>query len=268
MKLSVSNIAWDTEEEQEIFELLQANGVSGVEMAPTKIWPAWEGASPNEASRIRLDYKSKGFEIPALQAILFNKPELQVFGNTEIQSELISHIDNVASLAKGFGAKALVFGSPRNRDIGDLSVEQAFSQGVDFFQRAGEVCEKQGVKLCLEPNPSVYNCNFMTHWREVVKVVENVSHPGIGIHLDTACISLEGDDVVTAINECAGQIAHFHVSEPNLSDFSKPELDHATIGKALRGTGYEGWVSIEMRKSGNPQKSVKEAVLRVLEWYG
>ena len=136
-----------------------------------------------------------------------------------------------------------------------------------FFQRAGEVCAKWNVKLCLEPNPSVYHCHFMTHWYEVFEMVKQVSHPGISVHLDTACIYLEGDDVVSAIHECAGKITHFHVTEPNLGDFSKPELDHAVIGQALKDSGYDGWLSIEMRRSDNPQKSIKEAVLRVLDWY-
>ena len=37
MKLSVSNIAWNIEEEQEIFDILLSNGVTGIEVAPTKI---------------------------------------------------------------------------------------------------------------------------------------------------------------------------------------------------------------------------------------
>lgn len=268
MKLSVSNIAWDTEEEQEVFEFLQTSGVSGIEMAPTKIWPGWQNASADKAAQIRQEYQSRGLKIPALQAILFDKPDLHVFGSDESQENMLIHLDKVATLAQAFGAKVLVFGSPKNRDRGTLSAEQAFLQGVDFFRRAGDVCAKSNVQLCLEPNPSVYNCNFMTHWYEVLEMVNEVSHPSVCVHLDTACIALESDDVVEAIHQCADKITHFHVTEPNLGDFSEPEIDHAIIGKALRSIDYNGWLSIEMRKSGNPQKSVKEAVLRVLEWYG
>jgi len=267
MKLSVSNIAWNIEEELEIFEWLHANGVSGIEMAPTKIWPAWQGASLDKAIKIKKEYERKGFQIPALQAILFDKPDLQVFGSIESQSEMIQHFDKVASLAKGFGAEVLVFGSPRNRDLGQLSTEQAFIEGSNFFRRAGEVCDKWGVKLCLEPNPAIYNCNFMTHWYEILEMVNTVSHTAVCVHLDAACISLEGDDVVEAIEKCAKKITHFHVTEPSLGDFSAPSLDHATIGKALKDINYDGWLSIEMRRSDTPLKSVQDAVLQVLDWY-
>ena len=267
MKLSVSNIAWDIEEEQEIFELLHANGVSGIEIAPTKIWPAWHGANPENAAQIRNNYAEKSFKIPALQAILFDKPELQIFGSTDSREKLLEHLANVAALSEAFNSHALVFGSPKNRDPGTLSADQAFSQGVEFFQRAAEVCAKHKTQLCLEANPKVYNCRFMTHWHETFEMVKVVSSPGLGIHLDTACISLEGDDVVSAIKQCAGKIAHFHISEPNLSDFSAPKIDHAAIGQALKDINYNGWLSIEMRRSYNPLKSVEEAVQRVSDWY-
>jgi D-psicose/D-tagatose/L-ribulose 3-epimerase len=267
MKLSVSNIAWDIQNQPEIFELLQANNVSGVEIAPTKFWPAWQNSSPEQAALIRQEYSQKGFEIPALQAILFDKPALKVFGDKQTQSELLSHIDKVAALAKAFGAKVLVFGSPKNRDPGTLSNEQATSHAVEFFHRAGEICMGYQVQLCLEPNPGVYQCNFMTHWQEILEMVERVSHPGIGVHLDTACISLEGDDVVEAIHKCAGKICHFHVTEANLGDFSDPQLNHEIFGQALKETGYDGWLSIEMRQSDNPEKSIQEAVQYVLDCY-
>ena len=268
MKLSVSNIAWNIEEEQEIFDILLSNGVTGIEVAPTKIWPEWKGADRKQALITKQNYQNQGFVIPALQAILFAKPEMKVFGESHSQIELLAHLERVASLASVLGAEIMVFGSPKNRDSGDLSLEQAFVSGADFFQRAGAVCAKSNVKLCLEPNPSVYSCNFMTRWYEVFEMVKEVSHPGISLHLDTACIHLEGDDVVDAIYSCADHIKHFHITEPNLGDFSKPELNHAAIGKALKDIAYDGWLSIEMRRSDNPQKSIKEAVSRVTEWYG
>jgi sugar phosphate isomerase/epimerase len=73
---------------------------------------------------------------------------------------------------------------------------------------------------------------------------------------------------VRAIHECAGQIAHFHITDAELADLTNPRLDHKAIGRALRDTGYDGWHSIEMRRSTDPLTSIEESVLRVLEWYG
>lgn len=268
MKLSVSNIAWDTAEDEAVLDLLARRGVAGIEVAPTKLWPGWSGATQGAAREARDDFRARGFAVPALQAILFDRPALSVFGTPQVQKQLLEHLDLVAGLATGLGARVLVFGSPKNRDPGERSPEQAFDDGLRFFRAAAEVCHKHDVVLCIEPNPAVYQCNFLTRWRDVKRMVETLDHPGIGLHLDTACIHLEGDSVVEAIHSCAGRIAHFHVTEPELGDLRNPVIDHPAIAQALGESGYAGWLSIEMRRSHEPLVSIDASVARVQEWYG
>jgi sugar phosphate isomerase/epimerase len=267
MKLSVSNIAWDAADEPEVTAILRRHGVAGIEVAPTKLWPDWVGATPAAAREACETFAAQGFLVPALQAILFGRPDLHVFGDAAAKRELVLHVDRVAALAAGLGAGVLVFGSPKNRDPGERTPEAAQAEAREVFRQMGAACARSGVRLCIEPNPKVYACNFMTSWRDVLAMVEAVDHEGVAVHLDTACIALEGDDVVEAIDACAGRIAHFHVTEPELRDFASPTLAHAEIGKVLRRNRYDGWLSIEMRRSKDPLRSVDEAVTRVLEWY-
>ena len=39
MKLAISNIAWRREEESEVLRQMQTHGVTGLEIAPTAVWP-------------------------------------------------------------------------------------------------------------------------------------------------------------------------------------------------------------------------------------
>ncbi len=268
MKLSVSNIAWDEAENDAVLDLLARRRVAGIEVAPTKFWPDWCGASRKAAEAEARAFKSKGFEVPALQAILFGKPELNVFGDSVVRAALLDHIEFVAEIAAGFGAGVLVFGSPKNRDPGDTPEGEAFMRGAEFFRAAGERCAPYEVCLCLEPNPARYACRFMTSWRDVKEMATHVDHANVGIHLDAACIELEGDSAVEAVRACAGRIAHFHATEPDLGDFTAPQMPHADIGAALRTAEYENWVSIEMRRSNDPLKSIEMAVADVWRFYG
>lgn len=267
MKLAVSNIAWDASEDAAVLELCARLGVTGVEVAPTRLWPDFRGATPEAAAEQRAWFRERGFEVPALQSLLFGRPELRLFGEPEVQAQLLAHLTNVAELGRGLGARALVFGSPKNRDRGNLSPEQAKDAAAELLSRVGAACAERGVALCLEPNPGVYACNFLTHWYEVAELVERVASPGLAVHLDAACIALEGDDPCEAVRRSAGRIAHFHVTEPNLQDFTAPSLDHAAIGRSLREAGYAGWLSIEMRRSQDPLRSVERAVSFVLQHY-
>jgi D-psicose/D-tagatose/L-ribulose 3-epimerase len=267
VKLAISNIAWNVDEQSRMVDILRGKQVSGIEIAPTMVWPEWRGASVESAAEVHRLMQAEGFTVPALQAILFGRPDLKVFGSEEERRRLLKHLSTVAELARVLGARVLVFGSPRNRDPGDLTNQQAFHAAVSFFRSAGEVVSRSDVRICIEPNPEAYNCRFVTNWRQAEALVRAVNHPGFRLHLDSGCIYMAGDDPVEAIFTCADIMAHFHISEPELSDFRTPVIAHARIGTAIAASGYNGWLSIEMRRSSNPLESVTMAVERVREWY-
>ena len=268
MKLAVSNIAWDLEEQHAVLALLRDGGVCGIEVAPTKLWPDWVGRRATVrvgmASRVRVrTLRIAGHAgDPLWQA---GAPDLclQLGPPRHSQTSL-----RVAGLAGALGAKVLVFGSPRNRERGDLSPAEAFAVAVDFFGEAGRICAALDVWLCIEPLPEAYGCNFVTRWREAADLVLAVNTPGFGLHLDSGCIHLAGDDPAEAVLACAGMTRHFHVSEPHLSDLSKPVIDHRRVGEALQKAGYGGWISIEMRRTENPLECVATAVRHVSSCYG
>ncbi|NWG45406.1 MAG: sugar phosphate isomerase/epimerase [Alphaproteobacteria bacterium] len=268
MKLAVSNIAWDAPEAEHMLAGLARAGVRGIEVAPTKLWPDWTGASPSAARKAALRFSEAGFSVPALQAILFGRPDLLVFGTAEQQAALVEHIERVAALAEGLGARVLVFGSPRNRDPGVLSADEAMDRAADLFRRMAERCEPHGVCLCLEPNPGRYDCRFLTRWQDVVRMVERVDHPGLQAHFDVACVALEGDDPAAELARGGPMPAHLHVTEPDLGPFGAPSLDHARIGAAVRARTYPNWISIEMRRADDPLSRVLEAVELVKRCYG
>ena len=123
-------------------------------------------------------FASEHFEVPAMQAILFGKPELKIFAPDPVQEATLDHIGRVAELATALGARALVFGSPPNRDRGELSPDQAFLIAIDFFREAGRRCAGHDVCLCIEPLPEAYGSNFVTRWRDAVDLVRAVDTPG------------------------------------------------------------------------------------------
>ncbi len=270
MKLAVSNIAWNPEEQDAIIPILRDRGVGGIEVAPTKLWPDWAGADAASAESARRDFEALGFAVPSMQAILFGKPDLSIFAaaSDPIRAETLDHLALVARLAGALGARALVFGSPRNRDRGDRSPDVAFEIAAEFFREAGRICARHDTWLCLEPLPDAYGSNFATSWKEAARLVQAVDTPGFGLHLDTACIHMGGDDPAEAVLTCDGMIRHFHVSEPQLADLSNPTIDHKRVGEALKSIGYGNWISLEMRRPDDPAARVAEAVDRVLDCYG
>jgi D-psicose/D-tagatose/L-ribulose 3-epimerase len=266
MRLAVSNIAWDDADQAKLLPVLRAARVSGIEVAPTKLWPDWVGATPAAAAGARDAFADQGFAVPALQSILFGRPDLHLFGEP---SGLVAHIGQVAALAGALGASLMVFGSPRNRLRGELAPAEAMRRAALVFRDIGAVCAAAGTTLGIEANPAEYGGDFLLTWREAAELVALVDHPCIRLHLDTACTLMAGDDPVEAARACAGLIGHFHVSAPRLGPVGEDNgIDHLGIAAALRAGGYDGWISVEMRRTDTPVDSVRQAVEYARRFYG
>lgn len=246
LQLAVSNIAWDTTSEPDVFKALRQAKVTGIEVAPTKIWPDWVGASAKSARELRHSIESESFSIPALQAILFGKPDLQLFGARDVVERLKSHIGQVCEIASELGAHKLVFGSPKNRDPGDLSEADAWRYAIDTMRSIGDICAEHSVILCVEANPAAYGCKFVTNFRDAARFVSEIASPSVGLHFDTGCMIMAGDDATQISADLSG-ISYVHISQPNLETFASPHPSHQALSGELARTPYDSWISIEMR---------------------
>lgn len=247
MKLSFSNIGWDIHDDPAVLDALRASGVHGIEVAPTKVWPNWEGANAENARAYRVFLEQRGFRVPALQAILFGRPELKLFDDTAAGREaLVAHMETVADVAQALGASVLVFGAPKARLRGSLSPAEAMERACEVFRRLGAVCAARDTRLCIEPNPSEYGCDFVTNAREALTLVEEVNHPGFALHLDAAALYMADDPFETLLPRALPSLCHYHISEPYLSGFVEPKVPHAAWLQQLSASNYEGWFSVEV----------------------
>jgi sugar phosphate isomerase/epimerase len=268
MKLAVSNIAWPAELDAEVFVFLAANGVTGLEVAPTRVWPQWQGISPASVREFRHVVEAGGLRISSLQSILFQKAELSLFGTDQDRRAMEDHLRLCADLAADLGAECMVFGAPRNRDRGLTPEAFAFGIAQRFFGQVGAYCAERGVCVGFEANPAEYKCNFATDSGAAARLVRAVGSSGFRLHLDTACLHLAGEDATQAICENTSILRHFHVSEPFLGDFSAPVAAHVGAAAALRNVNYDHWVALEMRTADPPLPSLEQAIRFVRGIYG
>lgn len=246
MRLAFSNIGLADPCDPGALAALRAAGIEGIEVAPTKLWPGWDGATPDAARSHREWLATRGFEVPALQAVLFGRPELKLFGDAPSQRALVAHLVLVADVAAAFGAKVVVLGAPKNRDRGALSPNAALEIAVPLLREIGDAYSERGTCLCIEPNPPQYQCNFVTTAAEGSALVDTVASGGFGLHLDAAGMVLAGDDPIAELRRAAPNLRHFHLSEPNLGGYAPPSVDHAGMLRLLAAAGYRGWASFEV----------------------
>jgi sugar phosphate isomerase/epimerase len=241
-------------------------GVQGVEVAPGKVAP-WEQLTAADMANFRNRVEEHGLEITSFQAFLFGRPELQLLGDQKIFDAFCDHMNNVCKLASVAGAKILVFGAPKNRLLLDHSRESAHALAQDRLSELAKIAENYGVAVGLEAVPSAYGAEFIQSFHQSLALVREVNRAGLVFHLDAGCTWMQNDDVGLAIQESDSEIAHFHISQPNLSDFSDPAPYHSLAAAALKQVGYDQWLCIEMLETDNPAHAITTSVNFVRELY-
>jgi D-psicose/D-tagatose/L-ribulose 3-epimerase len=270
MRLAISNIAWPAGADAVVAPLLQKYRVEGVELALTKIWPEPLDAPAAEVHAYRDGWEKQGIRIAALQALLFGKPHLTLFGSESARRQTLAYLSGMIERAGQLGARALVFGSPKNRQLQRLSPAEALALAVPFFRALGRVARQHCVYFCIEPNPPAYGCDFVTTVAEGIELVDAVDDEGFGLHLDTAGMSLVGDPPAASIEAAGERCRHFHVSQPFLAEVCDGAIAHDEFAQTLHARGYPAWVSIEMgeaKDSGAWSAAVERALAFVRKTY-
>jgi D-psicose/D-tagatose/L-ribulose 3-epimerase len=258
MKLAVSNLGWKVHNDPAVLEVLRSEGVSGIEIAPSKIWPNFVGANYDSALEYRKFLFDEGLEVPAMQAIIYGRPDLQVF-NKNSHGNFIEHFYQLTDVANGLGAKVMIFGAPKNRLRGQLSIPDAMDMAGNLFSKLGDICQAQGCCIGIEHNPIEYGCDFLINAADSRYFVDLLSHPGVQLHLDSGGLYLSGGDAAATIKSTA-PFCHFHISEPLLAPIFDGVVDHSIMLKALKDIKYDDWLSIEMNNVDNIQPSVTKVV--------
>ena len=261
MKLAISNIAWQADEEPGIARALRDADVRYVEVAPTKISTAPLDLTPADVRRYREFWSEHGISIVAMQALLFGRPDLHVFGTAENRRETTEYLGRMIEIGALLGAETLVFGSPKNRLTGSLAESEVRAIESEFFGRLGELAAAAGIRFCVEPNPADYGCDYVQTLGDVQRLLRDVPSPGLGLHVDTGQMTLSGEPA-GLLERLELEIQHFHVSEPHLVAAGTGGTRHEEFAAALRRGNYGRWISIEMR-AGGPRNL--ESVLRAVQ---
>ena len=90
MKISISNLAWDVSEDKQVLSLLKEFKVDSIDIAPGKYFPTPSKAKTTDILAVRQWWNDKGIDILGMQSLLFGTQGLNVFGNKNIQDQLLS----------------------------------------------------------------------------------------------------------------------------------------------------------------------------------
>ena len=262
MKCAVSNIAWAPAQDEEMYAFLQKNGFSGLEIAPTRLFPEAPYDHLQEAALFARRLKERfGLTIPSMQSIWYGRTE-RLFGTAAEYESLLAYTKKAVDFAAAIGCPSLVFGCPKNRVLPEGSSDET---ALRFFGEAGAYAAPEGVALALEANPPLYGTNYLNHTADVFAAAAKCASAGVSVNLDMGAI-LAQQEALSLTKEEVGLISHVHISEPGLLPVEARPL-HTALAQQLCRCGYQNFISLEMG-SAAPLARVQQAALYVKEIFG
>lgn len=259
MKLSVSNIAWPSFHDDEMYSYLSQIGFDGLEIAPTRIFPEEPYLHILEArdwsKHIMSEY---GLIVSSMQSIWYGRTE-NIFSSDRDRQILTDYTIKAIEFAEAIHCSNLVFGCPRNRDTD--SVEAVMPIAIDFFYQIGQYAKEHNVVIALEANPPIYNTRFINNTQQAFDFVKMVGSAGLKVNLDFGTL-LYNDERMSDLLNMRNFINHVHISEPFLKPIEKRNSHKELLG-ILKQIEYNGFVSIEMGNSTNLQ-NIKKTIEYVL----
>lgn len=246
MKIAVSNIALPAYEHVAELNALPRMGISAIEVAPSRIWrDTWKGLKPFDVTNYRRQIEDAGLRVVGLHSLLFDQPDLKLFGDNASSSRLEQFFVHLSGICRDLGGKTLIWGGGRHR--GAVAEADAESIAADFMANVARKIEDHGTVFCFEPlGPT--DSDFINSVLTSVDIVETVNHSALAVQIDAKALA-ENDEIAPHIFDRArSHLVHVHANEAKLAVVgSGNTVDHHQIGRELRRTGYDGYVSIEQR---------------------
>ena len=262
MKISVSNIAWGNKSLIYFLEYIRKLGCSGVEIAPSVIWPEPIKSSKEERMNFLDSVKKTDLELVGFHSLLYNRPDLQLFLNKDSRNATKDYICDLASMCSELGGKQLIFGSPKNRLLHGKKYDECVKQATEDFFEVAEFSKKKNVFFCIEPLGRD-ETEFIQSLKEGGDMVKKINHPYFKLHLDSKAIFSTKENPHEITKNYKQFLQHVHVGDKNLLEPGTVNTDHYKIGAALRNINYSKYISIEMREN---DKDVESSLTRSISY--
>jgi sugar phosphate isomerase/epimerase len=208
--ISITNLSWKEKDEAEIFKHLNYSNIEYIEVSLTKQFIKWENITHNKLKNYKNYLLDNNLKISALQSIFYGIPYNVFRQNLEFTNHFLKILEYSSELECDY----VVFGSPRNRFIGELDKEKS---DVIFSETIRKISNYfPNIKIGIEANPKYYNCDYLYNFIETDKMIRLIESKNVVYHLDTGCATLACDSYRDIYDLKKNEISYIHISTKDL----------------------------------------------------
>ena len=265
MRYAICNETFEGWDHARVCRFVAEVGYQGLELAPFTLAPRITDVSAERRRTLRRQAEDCGVQLIGLHWLLAKTEGLQVTAPDEaVRRRTADYLVELARGCRDLGGDLMVFGSPKQRPVPPGATKaQAMDWAADTFRRALPGVADCGVRLCLEPlSPS--DTDFLNTCAEAVELLDRVGHPSFVLHLDVKAMATDEAPAPELIRRHAARAGHFHANDKNLRGPGFGDTDFVPIFRALRASGYPGWVSVEVFDYSPDPETIARASLRYM----
>ncbi len=247
MRYAICNETFEGWDHARVCRFVAGLGYTGLEIAPFTLAPRVTDVSADERRLLRRQAEDAGLTILGLHWLLAKTAGLHLTSaDAGVRGRTADYLVELARCCRDVGGDILVFGSPAQRNVpAGATREQATDWALDTFRRAAGGIADCGVTLCLEPLTPA-ETDFLNTCAEAVELLHRLDHPAFALHQDVKAMSADVAPAPALIRRYAKETRHFHANDPNKRGPGFGDTDFVPIFQALKNTGYQGWVSVEV----------------------
>jgi sugar phosphate isomerase/epimerase len=262
MRYAICNETFEGWDHARVCRFVAGLGYDGLELAPFTLAERITRVSPERRRELRREADDCGLKLIGLHWLLAKTTGLQLTAaEPAVRQATADYLVALARCCADLGGELLVFGSPAQRRIpAGHTRQQATEFAADTFRRARTGIADAGVRLCVEPL-SQPEADFLNTADEALELIDRVDDPAFVLHLDVKAMATEDTPAPELIRRHAVRLGHFHANDPNRRGPGFGRTDFVPIFRALRESGYNGWVSVEVFDySPDPETIARESL--------
>jgi D-psicose/D-tagatose/L-ribulose 3-epimerase len=240
MKIGMNLLLWAThvtEKHYPHLEKIKSTGFDGVEV------PIFEG---DDAHYRKLRTKLDELQLKTSTVAVATPEASAISPDPAIRKAARERLQKIVRQSAILGADVLC--GPFHQALGVFSgsgpTEEEFKHAAEVHRAVAEEAQREGVVLAIE-SLNRFECYFLNTMAATAAYVRRVDHPNFKALFDTFHANIEEENLPKAFSENAAEIAHVHVSNNDRGVPGRGHIDFRSVFRAIKSSGYDGWLTIE-----------------------
>jgi D-psicose/D-tagatose/L-ribulose 3-epimerase len=240
MKFGMNMLLWSgdlTDDLLPVLEKLKAMGYDGVEL------PIF---APDVDKFARWGKRLDDLGLERTAVTIRGAADNPISSDAKIRAAGVAATRQILECCQAVGAQTLC--GPYHSAIGEFSgagpTADEWKWGVDSMRQTAEHAKASGVMLGVE-YLNRFECYFLNCAADTVRFVKEVNHPNCRMMYDTFHANIEEKSPAEAIRTAAPYTVHVHISENDRSTPGQGGVNWDANFRALKETGYDGWMVVE-----------------------